>query len=79
MPEEARNSVDGTNIFGISLDMLRSGMMLIPQDPGLSEISMRANLDIEGKHSDEEFWRALELSSVRVGLTFLPHCELTFC
>ncbi|KAF7375592.1 p-loop containing nucleoside triphosphate hydrolase protein [Mycena sanguinolenta] len=55
--------VDGTNISGISLDMLRSGMTLIPQDPVLLEISMHANLDIEGKHTDEEIWRALELSS----------------
>jgi ABC-type multidrug transport system fused ATPase/permease subunit len=46
--------------------MLRSGMTLIPQDPVLLEISVRANLDIEGIHSDDEIWRALGLSSVRV-------------
>jgi ABC-type multidrug transport system fused ATPase/permease subunit len=40
-------------------------MTLIPQDPVLLEISVRANLDIEGKHSDDEIWRALNLSSVR--------------
>ncbi|KAJ7205375.1 P-loop containing nucleoside triphosphate hydrolase protein [Mycena rebaudengoi] len=57
--------VDGVDISGISLNMLRSGMTLIPQDPLLLEISVRANLDIEGIHSDEEIWRALELSSMK--------------
>lgn len=46
--------------------MLRDGLTLIPQDPVLIEISVRENLDMEGKHSDEEIWHALELASVRV-------------
>ncbi|KAF7342250.1 P-loop containing nucleoside triphosphate hydrolase protein [Mycena venus] len=67
-----RNAVDGTDISGIALDMLRSGMTLIPQDPVLLEISVRSNLDIEGKHSDDEIWRALELSSMKSIVERLP-------
>ncbi|KAJ6480257.1 P-loop containing nucleoside triphosphate hydrolase protein [Mycena sanguinolenta] len=70
--EKGQILVDGTNISGISLDMLRSGMTLIPQDPVLLEISVRANLDIEGKHSDEEIWRALELASMKKAIERLP-------
>ncbi|KAJ7240374.1 P-loop containing nucleoside triphosphate hydrolase protein [Mycena haematopus] len=70
--EKGRISVDGTDISGISLGMLRSGMTLIPQDPVLLEISVRANLDIEGKHSDDEIWRALELSSMKSAIERFP-------
>ncbi|KAF8217977.1 P-loop containing nucleoside triphosphate hydrolase protein [Mycena galopus ATCC 62051] len=70
--EKGRILVDGTDISGISLDMLRSGMTLIPQDPVLLEISVRANLDIEGKHSDDEIWRALELSSMKAAVERFP-------
>ncbi|KAF7378054.1 P-loop containing nucleoside triphosphate hydrolase protein [Mycena sanguinolenta] len=70
--EKGQILVDGTNISGISLDMLRSGMTLIPQDPVLLEISVRANLDIEGKHTDEEIWRALELSSMKKAIERFP-------
>ncbi|KAJ7697815.1 P-loop containing nucleoside triphosphate hydrolase protein [Mycena rosella] len=64
--------VDGLDISEISLDMLRSGMTLIPQDPVLLEISVRENLDIEGKHSDKEIWRALELSSMKEIIEHFP-------
>ncbi|KAJ7777800.1 P-loop containing nucleoside triphosphate hydrolase protein [Mycena olivaceomarginata] len=70
--EQGRILVDGTDISGISLDMLRSGMTLIPQDPVLLEISVRANLDIEGIHSDDEIWRALGLSSMKDVVDRLP-------
>ncbi|KAK7042141.1 P-loop containing nucleoside triphosphate hydrolase protein [Favolaschia claudopus] len=70
--DEGRILVDGTDISGIPLNMLRSGMTLIPQDPVLLEISVRDNLDIEGKHSDEEIWNALELSSMKTIVDQLP-------
>ncbi|KAJ7913387.1 P-loop containing nucleoside triphosphate hydrolase protein [Mycena leptocephala] len=70
--EKGRILVDGTEISGIPLDTLRSGMTLIPQDPVLLEISVRANLDIEGKHSDDEIWHALDLSSMKDAVERLP-------
>lgn len=56
--------VDGKNIAELSLDTLRQGMTLIPQDPLLLEMSIRDNLDLEGGASDADIWSALEKSSV---------------
>ncbi|KAJ7079433.1 P-loop containing nucleoside triphosphate hydrolase protein [Mycena belliarum] len=70
--EKGRILVDDLDISGMQLDMLRGGMTLIPQDPVLLEISVRDNLDIEGKHSDAEIWRALELSSMKTLVERLP-------
>ncbi|KAJ7136954.1 P-loop containing nucleoside triphosphate hydrolase protein [Mycena epipterygia] len=70
--EKGKILIDGVDISEIPLDMLRSGMTLIPQDPVLLEISVRDNLDIEGKHSDDEIWRALELASMKEAIERFP-------
>jgi ABC-type multidrug transport system fused ATPase/permease subunit len=43
--------IDGVNIYDVQLDVLRSGLAIIPQDPVLFSGSIRMNLDPFGKHS----------------------------
>ncbi|KAL8281226.1 hypothetical protein RQP46_006260 [Phenoliferia psychrophenolica] len=64
--------VDGKDISDLSLDTLRKGMTLIPQDPLLLEMSIRDNLDLEGTASDAEIWEALEKSSMKTVIESLP-------
>eukprot|EP00026_Physarum_polycephalum_P008133 Phypoly_transcript_08211.p1 GENE.Phypoly_transcript_08211~~Phypoly_transcript_08211.p1 ORF type:complete len:494 (+),score=50.90 Phypoly_transcript_08211:78-1484(+) len=51
--------IDGVNIYDVQLDVLRSALAIIPQDPVLFSGSIRLNLDPFGKHSDEELWSVL--------------------
>jgi ABC-type multidrug transport system fused ATPase/permease subunit len=43
--------IDGVNIYDVQLDVLRSALAIIPQDPILFSGSIRINLDPFGKHS----------------------------
>jgi ATP-binding cassette subfamily C (CFTR/MRP) protein 1 len=44
-------SIDGIDIAQIELDVLRSRLAIIPQDPIIFSGSVRMNLDPFGKHS----------------------------
>lgn len=56
--------IDGINIQGLGLAMLRKAIAVIPQDPVLFSGTIRSNLDPFGENRDE----ALEEVLVRVGL-----------
>uniref|UniRef100_G3N5J3 Multidrug resistance-associated protein 1 n=1 Tax=Gasterosteus aculeatus aculeatus TaxID=481459 RepID=G3N5J3_GASAC len=65
--------IDGVDIALLGLHELRSRITIIPQDPVLFSGSLRMNLDPFDCYSDEEVWRALELSHLQSFVSGLPN------
>ncbi|XP_023165481.2 multidrug resistance-associated protein 1 isoform X10 [Drosophila hydei] len=57
--------IDGIDIATMGLHMLRSRLTIIPQDPVLFSGSLRSNLDPFEIKTDDEIWKALELSHLK--------------
>uniref|UniRef100_A0A182JGX3 Uncharacterized protein n=1 Tax=Anopheles atroparvus TaxID=41427 RepID=A0A182JGX3_ANOAO len=53
--------IDGLNTAELPLEVLRSRISIIPQDPVLFSGTLRGNLDPFESYPDEALWRALEL------------------
>ncbi|XP_072415092.1 ATP-binding cassette sub-family C member 3 isoform X2 [Chiloscyllium punctatum] len=64
--------IDGIKIADIGLHDLRSKLTIIPQDPVLFSGSLRMNLDPFNQYSEEEIWKALELSHLKQYVSSLP-------
>ena len=62
--EKGAISIDGVDISRVDLEMLRSSVAIIPQEPVLFSGSIRRNLDPFGSRSDEELWTALRRSNL---------------
>nr|XP_019043278.1 ABC transporter ABCC.6 [Kwoniella bestiolae CBS 10118]OCF22208.1 ABC transporter ABCC.6 [Kwoniella bestiolae CBS 10118] len=56
---EGKIEIDGKDISKIPLGQVRSKLGIIAQDPILLSGSLRLNLDIEGRYSDEQLYDAL--------------------
>lgn len=52
--------VDDVDINSVAVELLRSNISIIPQDPVLFSGTVRSNLDPNNEHSDKELWEALE-------------------
>ncbi|XP_055543163.1 multidrug resistance-associated protein 1-like [Wyeomyia smithii] len=57
--------IDGLDISQMGLHQLRSRLTIIPQDPVLFSGSLRMNVDPLRSYSDDQVWRALELSHLK--------------
>ncbi|XP_014689382.3 ATP-binding cassette sub-family C member 3 isoform X1 [Equus asinus] len=64
--------IDGLNVADIGLHDLRSQLTIIPQDPILFSGTLRMNLDPSGSYSEEDLWRALELSHLHTFVSSQP-------
>ncbi|XP_027481055.2 canalicular multispecific organic anion transporter 2 isoform X7 [Zalophus californianus] len=69
---EGEIRIDGVNVADIGLHDLRSQLTIIPQDPILFSASLRMNLDPFGRYSEEDIWRALELSHLHTFVSSQP-------
>ncbi|KAM9296382.1 ATP-binding cassette sub-family C member 3 [Gastrophryne carolinensis] len=65
-------SIDGINIAEIGLHDLRSMLTIIPQDPVLFSGTLRMNLDPFDRYSEDELWKALELSNLKKFVSSQP-------
>ncbi|PQE04057.1 metal resistance YCF1 protein [Rutstroemia sp. NJR-2017a BVV2] len=52
--------IDGIDISTVKLETLRKSIAIIPQDAALFKGTLRYNLDLEDKSTDEEIWATLE-------------------
>uniref|UniRef100_A0A8D0UWB6 Multidrug resistance-associated protein 1 n=1 Tax=Sus scrofa TaxID=9823 RepID=A0A8D0UWB6_PIG len=69
---EGEIRIDGLNVADIGLHDLRSQLTIIPQEPILFSGTLRMNLDPFGTYSEEDMWRALELSHLHSFVSSQP-------
>lgn len=62
---EGHIDIDALNTSTIGLADLRHRLSIIPQDSQVFEGTIRSNLDPTGVYSDEQMWKALELSHLK--------------
>ncbi|KAJ3277820.1 hypothetical protein HDU79_002121 [Rhizoclosmatium sp. JEL0117] len=64
-PTKGTVLIDGVDVSRVGLNALRSRLQIIPQDPVLFTGTIRSNIDVEGKFSDQQIWEALEFVGLK--------------
>ncbi|ENN79278.1 hypothetical protein YQE_04278, partial [Dendroctonus ponderosae] len=64
--------IDGLDSTQLPLDVVRSKISIIPQEPVLFSGTMRKNLDPFEKYSDEVLWEALEQVELKSEIAEMP-------
>ncbi|KAG8697376.1 hypothetical protein FRC09_007907 [Ceratobasidium sp. 395] len=63
--------VDGIDVNELPLEVLRSSLSIVPQEPFLWHSTIRENLNIDEACSDDEIWRALERVGMKTAVSAL--------
>ncbi|KAK2942132.1 Multidrug resistance-associated protein [Blattamonas nauphoetae] len=71
-PNSGRILIDGVDISKVDIHRVRSSVAIIPQDPTLFTGTIRYNLDLGGKASDDRIWEVLEMIEMREIVAGLP-------
>ena len=64
--------IDGIDVLRIGLNVLRSKVAIIPQNPVLFSGTVRSNMDPFDEYSDEEIWMALEKCGMKPAVVVMP-------
>lgn len=70
---EGTITIDDEDIKNVAVEVLRSRISIIPQDPVLFCGTIRENLDPHGEHSDIDLWKALEEVKLKESLPNLQY------
>ena len=62
--EKGSISVDGADISSMTLNRLRRGLSIIPQEPVVFSGTVRTNLDPFDEHTDAELWEVIREASL---------------
>lgn len=71
-PNKGRVLIDGVDIAKVPLSRLRSSVSIIPQDPTLFTGTVRYNLDLAGRCSDDRIWEVLNMIQMQQAIAELP-------